>query len=443
MSESGPIELSNPNIEERKNVYVYFEHSKNCYWFPNNRGGWIQLRRQDLVRHLQKLGFSKHSQGGSPLNEIDELIMHLQKQHDIEFAGPLAGHKSASYEYDGKRILVTDSPRFVKPKSGDWPTIKKFLVGLLREIQLQYFFGWLKIALESLYSQKFRPGQALALVGPRDSGKSLLQLLITEIMGGRAASPYQYMTKGTSFNLDLFGAEHLMIADEVPTTHPQARRNFGNMIKQITANEIHRCHPKYSNAFSSKPFWRLTISLNEEPEDLQVLPPIDDSIVDKITLFKVEKKMMPMRTETNEEREAFWEKLGSELPAFVYFIMNWEISNELKSNRYGITHYHHPEVLSELTKLEPYEVLLQLIDSTIFKYSIIPKWEVSAENIKKTLIEKGALTYQEANKLFYYPSACGHYLGKLQKKYPNRVTCKKTKGYTKWVIHAPIEGVEG
>ena len=58
---------------------------------------------------------------------------------------------------------------------------------------------------------------------------------------------------------------------------------------------------------------------------------IDDSIVDKITLFKVEKKMMPMRTETNEEREAFWEKLVSELLAFVYFIINWEIPNKLKS----------------------------------------------------------------------------------------------------------------
>ena len=317
-------------IDEKTPLHIYFEHSKNCYWMQNNRDGWIQLRQHDIKKHLQKLGYSKHSQGGSLLNEIDELIIHLQKENDIEFAGPLAGHKSAYYEYDGKRILVTDSPRFVEPKSGDWPTINKFLVGLLREIQLQYFFGWLKLALESLYSQKFRPGQALALVGPRDSGKSLLQLLITKILGGRAASPYQYMTKGTSFNLDLFGAEHLMIADEVPTTHPQARKKFGNMIKQITANEIQRCHPKYSNAFSSKPFWRLTISLNEEPEDLLVLPPIDDSIVDKITLFKVEKKMMPMGTETNEEREAFWEKLVSELPAFVYYIMNWEIPNELK-----------------------------------------------------------------------------------------------------------------
>ena len=443
MSESGPVESSNSNIEERKNVCVYFEHFKNCYWFPNNRGGWIQLRRQDLVRHLQKLGFSKHSQGGSPLNEIDELIMHLQKEHDIEFAGPLAGHKSASYEYDGKRILVTYSPRFVKPKSGDWPTIKKFLLGLLREIQLQYFFGWLKIALESLYSQKFRPGQALALVGPRDSGKSLLQLLITEILGGRAASPYQYMTKGTSFNLDLFGAEHLMIADEVPTTHPQARKKFGNMIKQITANEIQRCHPKYSNAFSSKPFWRLTISLNEEPEDLLVLPPIDDSIVDKITLFKVEKKMMPMGTETNEEREAFWEKLVNELPAFVYYIINWEIPNELKSNRYGITHYHHPEVLSELTNLEPHERLLDIIDAGLFTDGNRKQWQSSAEGLQTYLIQNQIISFQEANKLFHYDSACGQYLSKLAKAHPERVEKKSIKGYTKWVIFAPNERVEG
>ncbi len=435
MSESGPIEPSNPNIEERKNVCVYFEHSKNCYWFPNNRGGWIQLRRQDLVRHLQKLGFSKHSQGGSPLNEIDEQIMHLQKENDIEFAGPLAGHKSASYEYDGKRILVTDSPRFVKPKSGDWPTIKKFLVGLLREIQLQYFFGWLKIALECLYSQKFRPGQTVALVGPRDCGKSLLQLIITKLIGGRSAKPYQFMTNRTSFNSDLFGAEHLMIDDEVPSTDPRARKNFGTMIKQITGIEKQWCHPKYCQPIILNPFWRLTISLNEEPDNLLVLPPIEESIIDKIILFKVQKRMMPMPTETYEERETFWEILVGELPAFADYILNWEIPSALKSHRYGITHFHHPEILSELTELEADEVLLQMIDSSIFKCSIVQKWEGSAENLKKTLIENGALTYQESNKLFYYSTACGHYLGKLLKKYPKRVSRTTIKGYPKWTLY--------
>ncbi len=432
------------HLSTRRKSTIYFEHSKNCYWTHNNHGGWIRLSPPDMKIQLQHRGLSpKRPPKSNCLSEVDEAIIIIQNEEYIEFAGPLAGHKSDLYEYHGKRILVTDSPHFIESKPGDWPTINKFLVGLLREIQLQYFFGWLKIALESLYSQKFRPGQALALVGPRDSGKSLLQLLITELLGGRVASPYQYMTNKTTFNSDMFSSEHLMIADEVPTTHPRARKNFGNMIKQITANEVQKYHKKYSDAFSVKPFWRLTISLNEEPEDLLVLPPIDDSIVDKIILFKVEKKMMPMRTETNEEREAFWEKLVSELPAFVYFIINWEIPNELKSNRYGITHYHHPEVLSEITELEADEVLLQLIDSTIFKYSIIPKWEGSAESLRNKLIEDDALTYQEAGKLFYYLSACGHFLGKLQKKYPNRVTSTKIKGYTKWVICAPNEGVEG
>ena len=91
------------------------------------------------------------------------------------------------------------------------------------------------------------------------------------------------------------------------------------------------------------------------------------------------------------KREAFWEKLVSELPAYVDYIMNWEIPNELKSNRYGITHYHHPEVINALTELEADEVLLQMIDSTILKNSIISMCEVSAENLKKTLIEKGVI----------------------------------------------------
>ena len=85
-----------------------------------------------------------------------------------------------------------------------------------------------------------------------------------------------------------------MIADEVPFQDIKSRRVFGSKIKDVTVNYIHTCHGKYANAVPLKPCWRLTISVNDEEENLAMLPPLDASIKDKIMLFKVAPATMPM-----------------------------------------------------------------------------------------------------------------------------------------------------
>ena len=111
-------------------------------------------------------------------------------------------------------------------------------------IQLQYFYSWLKLSLEHLRarinnpneSPGFFPGQALALVGEKHAAKSLTQAIITELLGGRCARPYQAMLGNTAFNADWFEAEHLCIEDEAPSTELRTRRKLGVGIKMATAN---------------------------------------------------------------------------------------------------------------------------------------------------------------------------------------------------------------
>ena len=129
----------------------------------------------------------------------------------------------------------------------------------------------------------------------------------------------------TNFNADLFEAEHLMIADEVPFTDLASRRVFGSKIKDITVNSIQTCHGKFANAIHLMPCWRLTISLNEESENLQMLPPLDTSLRDKIMLFKIKKAKILLPCNSPQERKEFWEELKKELPAFIQFLQNWEI----------------------------------------------------------------------------------------------------------------------
>ena len=103
----------------------------------------------------------------------------------------------------------------------------------------------MKVALSSLRAGGPRVGQALVLVGERDCGKSLLQKIITQLLGGRMAKPFLYMSGQTAFNGNLFGAEHLSIEDEQPYTDIKSRRNFGAKIKEIVAIDDQNSHKKF------------------------------------------------------------------------------------------------------------------------------------------------------------------------------------------------------
>jgi hypothetical protein len=417
---------------------AYYDTGRKFYWIENDRSGWIEINETSLRRHLKAAGISPNCPDGEIMSPLDKRLIELQTKSDVAYAGPLAGHQMGVAEMGGNRILVTSAPRLIQPRQGEWPLIEAVLKNMLDDPsgdQRPHFTGWLKVAIEALRAEKHRPGQAVAFAGANDSGKSLLQNLITEILGGRSAKPYRYMRDETAFNGELFGAEHLMIEDEVASTDIRTRRNFGARIKEITVNETQSFHAKNRQAITLRPRWRLTLSLNDEPENLLILPPIDESLKDKISLLKVHKRAMPMPTQTGEQRTAFWNALVAELPAFVWYLEHWEIPQELKSERFGIIHYHHPELLEAIEMLAPETRLLGLIEEVHFSGPLNSTWEGTAEELEGSLTKGN--TAHEAERLLNWNNATGTYLGRLAKKYPDRIIAERTPQKRLWKIKPP------
>jgi hypothetical protein len=416
---------------------IYYDSSTKDFWATNDRAGWIRIRASDVRRWLLERGFKGRPKDDENVSEVDSLLTAIQRQNDVDYAGPLAGYRAGVYVINAARILVKDSPELLRAIPGEWPLLRGIIENMLGPEQSVFLFGWLKVALESLASTKFRVGQALTLAGPKDCGKSLIQQLITIMLGGRAAKPHRYMSGATPFNADLFGSEHLMVEDEEPSTDIRARRNFGTKIKEICANTVHSCHAKHRSALSLTPFWRVSISVNDEPENLMILPPVDESLTDKLIILKAGRHPMPMPTTTDEERSRFMDALKSELPHFAHFLFDWEIPADLVSQRYGITHYQHPEILTALGTLAPETRLLELIDSELFG-SIAPgSWEGTASELERKLTGESSGVRREAGKLFSFPTACGTYLGRLQKLYPARFERDHARTGNRWTIDPP------
>lgn len=419
---------------------AFFDAGKNGYWIRNLRGAWISINETQFKRILKQRGFSPKVREEAYVSPLDEILIEIQQCCDVHYAGALAGHTAGVYDMGERRILVTESPRIIPAKPGEWRTLRAFIEGLLYDPQFDqhpYLYGWLKVSYETLLAGEKRPGQGLTLAGPHGCGKSLLQNLITLILGGRSARPYQFMSGLTSFNSDLFEAEHLMIEDEQASTDIRARRNFGAQLKNVTVVDWQRCHAKNRVALSLAPFWRLSITVNDEPENLMVLPPIDDSIEDKLIILRASKKAMPMPTATLEQRKLFWAKLVSELPAFLHFLTQWEIPSELVNERFGITHFHHPEILAAIDSLAPEFRLLRLIDEELFQRGEAGAWDGSAEQLERELCGEGSKCRNEARKLFTFNTACGVYLARLSKKFPARFERIRSAEQRTWTIHPP------
>ncbi len=424
--------------------FYYDPASQKDFFVSDSKGGWVRVRAGTVQLKLRQLGFNHKKMPDEALSEVEHAMLTIQTEHNLDHVGPLAGYKAGYHpEFRG---LVTSSPVFIEPVPGDWPILRQVMENLFGEQQLPYVFGWLKVSLEMYRFQRPLPGQAFVMCGPAGAGKNLFRLLISILLGGanRVRHPYQFMTGGTTFNSDMFGGETLAIEDESESRDIRARREFGSSIKMIVANEDHRCHRKYCEAVTLRPLWRIVISLNDDPERIMVLPPMDEDIADKIMLFKVRKRPMPMPTNTAEQRAAFQATLEGELPAFVDFLEKWQISSQDKSERFGIREFHHEEILDALTRTAPEYHLLDMIDEVLFgdpKTSRV--WDNKAEVLARALKDKDGPCAHDARKLLGHPNTCGTYLGRLLRKEPGRFGKRIVNGHTIWTIQPPRNSAGG
>jgi hypothetical protein len=413
---------------------LFFDHHLNRYWIKTPSRFWIKLERDDVFDHLAK---RIHP------DLVGDVIVATQEYHAVSFAGALGGYTEGLVVQGDTRILVISSPKFIAPKPGNWDMLRRILERMFGDVQLPYVYGWIKVSLEMFAAKEWMAGQALVLCGPVESGKNLFGLVLEKLFGGRKpGKPYSYMTQKTDFNSDFSGCELLTIEDEVSHVKIQDRRAFGAKIKDLAVNESRRLHRKHAEALTVIPLQRILISLNDEPERLLVLPPIEPDIEDKIMLLKVFKHPMPMPTNTAAAKTAFSAALLAQLPAFVDFLQSWKIPAELVANRFGITHFHHPEILAALNEYSPEDQLLQLIDETIFLDEAKTNWHGKASKLDREL--KSAVSdhvRREAAILLPAVSSCGRYLGRLATRYPNRVIKHPgSGGIHNWTITPPETG---
>jgi len=422
-------------LEHRLQLPIWFYPPSEKYYVQNELMEYVPYTKTTLKLILKSWGLRGRVHDDELQSPIDALIADVSYGKSVSYAGRLAGIKVGCYQMNGKRVLVTSDPVILEAKEGQFPMIESIVSQLFNggeTDQRPYVYGWLKMGRKAVLEAFPMPGQALVLAGPRNAGKNLFQDIITEALGGRAEKPYRYMVGKSEFNGDLFGAEHLCIADEVPFYDMPSRRVFGSKIKDMCVNSLQSCHGKHKEALTLYPIWRLSISVNDEAENLVMLPPLEESIEDKIMLLKVDQAIMPMKSDSPRSRVDFWDAVRAEIPSFLHFIENYVVPDELQESRFGIKAFQHPdlvEILKEMTHETRLMALMEII--------VIPdngSWKGTLEELETALLEDS--TYKrQIEKLLYYPTALMTYLRRLHKSAPERVKKLKHGGKNLWELH--------
>ena len=236
----------------------------------------------------------------------------------------------------------------------------------------------------------------------------------------------------------------------------KSRVLLADELKRLIATESHALHPKYCDAITLFPWWRVSLSINSNVDRLKALPALTSDFGDKILLLLCESHPMPMPTGTPEERRAFREAITAELPAFVNFLLSWEMPADLRqtkhASRFGHDHFHHPRLAAALFEQEAESSLLYILDNCEALYNMTDlafkqaggegsgeddTWGwASSELLREQLCDdpQFARFAGMAKKIFTFTGASGTYLGKLQEKFPERIKFKHNNKGNFWLI---------
>jgi hypothetical protein len=397
-----------------------------------HEGAFIPLPSESQVRqHLSMAGVDK--------NIMTQILCEIRMKNYVSYIGPVAGIKSGLHFAPDSNLnfLVTVPPKIIQGVAGEWPFIRRFFdefVGTGE--QRDAVISWIRQARRNVISGERRPLPAAIFVGPPNCGKTFILDLIRQCLGGRSAAAFKALTGRSEFNGDIIGSELLVVDDEIAHSDFKARTSFAQSIKRDLYAGTFRVRRLYSEALVLRPVHALAIAVNNEAQNLQVLPTLDNDTRAKLSFFACSAAELDGLTNRKEIKR----RIESELPAFVHYLDSTEHPKKLQNDRTQVAAWHSLEVLESLGAIsaeERFRELLQqcTIIQDAIKYS--GGWRGTAAELEGELMIQTSIA-RVASKILFWDGACGNHLGKLQRSGRAEISSTTVNGRTRWTIRSLI-----
>lgn len=398
-----------------------------------HKEGFIPLPSESQVKqHLAMAGVTREL--------MTPVICRIRMDNYVVYIGPVAGQKPGLHESvdSGQSYLVTHGPKILEGRVGKTPFLDRIFDSFIGTgLQREALTAWLRQARRNVVEGIRRPVPAAIFMGPVNGCKTLMLDITRVIVGGRAASAFPFLAGKTQFNGDIIGAELLTVDDEIAHADHKARMAFGQAIKRDLFASSVRMRRMWHEGFDLRPVQLLAIAVNNEPEHLQVLPAVDNTLRDKISLFWCGKGDLGGLTNRGE----IWKRIEGELPAFCHYLDTTDHPDILQHPRTGCAAWQSLEALEAMQAISAEERLVELISQNGavmdkvngLRQSKGEGWRGTSTKLEAFLLED-PMTQHGAKKVFYWPGACGSTLSKLERSGRIDITSTTVQGNRTWTI---------
>ena len=319
------------------------------YWMQTPDGNWHKLNQDRLGRHLRvKRNLSADRGKKENHSEVDRALVMIEDHQRVAAALPFVHQPQGIIKRTNRRYLNTSQAQVIQPHSkpckwGEgFPWLGEFLSTIFTSDEAkECFLAWLQRFYVSALEHKLVSGQAIFVAGDVGQGKSLLTtVIIGELLGGFQDAS-KYLLGEADFNKELFEVAVWCIDDSIPGASAKGHTFYSAMIKKMVANKVFEYHAKFKDAMSVPWVGRVAVTLNTDAESTRILPDMEISTLDKISLFKT-RTVKDRRFPDNPTKTIL-----NELPFFASWLCHWQMPEHCLGNaRYGVRSYHEPSLLA-------------------------------------------------------------------------------------------------
>jgi hypothetical protein len=321
-----------------KAIERYWYDGKN-YFIRLDNGGHFMAGAAEAALDLKgRYGLSPRKEKHEVMSEVERGLFMIHNEKRVKAALPFPMIQERIVEYDGDRYFNTATVKPIVPADGEqkwgenFPIIADWLETIFGEEQLQYEIGWLHYAYRGAVDGKPEKGHAHFLVGEPNCGKTLYNTtVLAGLFGGHIKASEYLVGKNDNFNEHLFTKFLWTVDDEAPNSSRAMHTSFTAKIKEHVANNEFLMHGKFKTPGRAKWSGRLSITLNDDPTSLRILPDLDMSVKDKVMIFR----MKPFGKFTR----CFKGKIEKELKYFAKYVYDYEIPDEMLDVRFGVQAY--------------------------------------------------------------------------------------------------------
>lgn len=400
------------------------------YWQKMGNGRWDFTTKDDLTQTLKVQGYSHRAKKKATSTEVDQILEGIRSQHRVYAACPFPHTYDRFVEHNGNLYLNINHRKPMPPAAKEeceddtnFSWISQYLEGYFDDAlqdgcrPLDYWLADTQRTLRALHDGEPCSGKAEILAGGKNLGKSLMAVKIKRMMFGSNTDAGKFLLEQGSFNKELAQSFHWYVDDNQSVSSAQRHMLFSETLKKHVATPEVVYHPKFQDANVIPWYGRITITCNDDPDSLSIIPNMDMTIQDKVSLYKLAKR--EIKFPPNSELHKILEQ---ELPYFVgYLLFHYEPPTAvLDSNvRYGICPYHHPDLLQTAKEVTSHARLEEIVDiwRELNTYDSTdpddePEWEGTASALLAQMTVNEGLRGVLKN---YSPTSFARALDKLQK----------------------------